>query len=73
MPDNEPTDSGVSPQDVPARRGPVVLPRARNAVILPDGTKKEPLGSGVITGILGAILWPFVVVITRLLLFIFGS
>lgn len=25
----------------------------RNAVILPDGTKEEPMGSGVITGILG--------------------
>ena len=29
------------------------LTRVRNAVILPDGTKKEPLGSGVITGLLG--------------------
>ena len=27
--------------------------RVRNAVILPDGTKKEPLGSGIITGLLG--------------------
>jgi serine/threonine protein kinase len=27
--------------------------RIRNAVILPDGTKKEPLGSGTITGLLG--------------------
>ena len=27
--------------------------RIRNAVILPDGSKREPLGSGVITGILG--------------------
>ncbi len=29
------------------------ISRVRNAVILPDGTKKEPLGSGVITGLLG--------------------
>lgn len=29
------------------------ISKMRNAVILPDGTKKEPLGSGVITGILG--------------------
>ncbi|MBN1760315.1 MAG: serine/threonine protein kinase [Chitinispirillaceae bacterium] len=27
--------------------------RVRNAVILPDGSKKEPLGSGTITGLLG--------------------
>ena len=29
------------------------IKRMRNAVILPDGTKREPMGSGVITGLLG--------------------
>jgi serine/threonine protein kinase len=29
------------------------LKRVRNRVILPDGTQNEPLGSGIITGVLG--------------------
>lgn len=40
---------GLSPAlDSPSIR------RVRTAVVLPDGTRKEPMGSGFITGILGA-------------------
>lgn len=42
-----PEDKRISIQDQSS------IKRVRNAVILPDGTKKEPMGSGVITGLLG--------------------
>ncbi len=45
---------GPDNPDPPERaKGLPKVTRIRNAVILPDGTKKEPLGSGTITGILG--------------------
>lgn len=41
------------PQNNKAQEEPQAAKRLRNAVILPDGTRHEPMGSGVITGILG--------------------
>ncbi|MBN1308842.1 MAG: hypothetical protein JXA18_13040, partial [Chitinispirillaceae bacterium] len=55
MNNKDPTGSDAvsgEPESIP-RKEAVSISRVRNAVILPDGTKKEPLGSGVITGILG--------------------
>ena len=48
-------DTTISPKpgDVSDDRGALSYKRIRNAVILPDATKPEPLGSGVITALLG--------------------
>jgi Serine/threonine protein kinase len=49
------TDIPISPTPGDGSEQPGSLPykRIRNAVILPDATKPEPLGSGVITSLLG--------------------
>ncbi len=54
MANNKPGDNDTtSDNTLSTTPKPASVLRLRNAVILPDGTKKEPLGSGVITGILG--------------------
>ena len=42
------------PQNQGVPKDTAIFQRVRNAVILPDGSRREPLGSGVITGILGS-------------------
>ena len=49
----EDTPISPEPDDVSDKLDLFSFKRLRNAVILPDGTKPVPLGSGVITSLLG--------------------